>query len=90
MFYGNINNIGDQMRRNRGERHCAHLRITGHLAAGVTLCAEVLAVGRAVGRAQRGAVHRPQAQSLERMVSCVLRRPGTCCLLKRKREFIST
>ena len=52
--------IGDQMRRNRGERHCAHLRITGHLATGVTLCAEVLTVGRAVGRAQRGAVHRPQ------------------------------
>ena len=34
--------IGDRMRRNHGEHHCAHLRTTGHLATGVTSRAEVL------------------------------------------------
>ena len=64
----------------------AHLRATCHVAAGIALGAEVLAIRGAIRGAQRGAIHGPQAQSLEGVACCVLLPPCLCRSLEQPRH----
>lgn len=52
--------VGDQMRGNGGDADRPNLRITGYLATCVRLGAEMRTIVGTVGRAEGGAVHRPQ------------------------------
>ncbi|AJK46795.1 hypothetical protein BGL_1c22910 [Burkholderia plantarii] len=66
----------DEMSRNRAQGHGPHLRVAGHFAAGMDLCAEMFANRRVLRDAQGGAVDGPPAQSLEGATRGVLLAPG--------------